>query len=133
MLLTKAAILAADDLKTANVAVPEWGEGAEVRIKALCLADSDKWRKSLLTRVESRDRATGKPSVDFVLDSDKFTTSEVLLITMGAVDADGAPLFEAGDVDELMKRSTAPMKRLVKAIMELSGLGKEAVDEAVKN
>lgn len=130
MSLSRDQILQCSDIKTEIVACPEWG--GDVRIRALTLAQAQDWRRSSLTKTTVRDQS-GKPSTEYNVDPDKLARSDVRLVVMAAIDDAGAPLFTVSDVDALMGKSPAPVTRLAKAIVTLSGLTLEAVEDAEKN
>ena len=127
MSLSRDQILQFQDIKTTEVDCPEWG--GSVRIRALTLAQAQDWRRSSLTKTIVRDKE-GKPSTEYNVDPDKLAKSDVRLIVAAAVDDDGKALFSAGDVELLMQKSPAPVTRLAKAIVELSGMRNEAAEEA---
>lgn len=129
-LLTRDEILNAQDIQTQNVECPEWG--GTVCIKMLTAGEADTWRKSMLKKTETRGSG-GKMVTDYIFDSEAATNNEILLITLAVVDDKGAALFTAADVEKLLRKSIAPLKRLARAITEQSKLTAEAVEDAIKN
>ena len=111
--LTAESILSADDFEYAEVDCPEWG-GA-VRVRSLSGG-----QRSIIT-----GRVRDKETEDL----------EELLTVMGTVNEDGVRIFTSKDIDALKKKSNAPIARIAKKIMEISGIGNTAaaVDEAKKN
>lgn len=136
MRITKQQILAADDTVKQMVPVPEWLPGAEIEVRSLNLEQADKWRRNLMVKTQVRQR-NGVMTTELVFDTENAQKNEVLLIVAGAIDENGSPLFTTDDVTALMSKSLLPCKRLVAAIMDISGLSDEAkaatVSDAVKN
>jgi hypothetical protein len=115
-MLTKDAILAANDLRIESVDVPEWGGAVGVRVM-----DG-----------ESRDKLDA--FLARAIDKDGRVVNPQGLRTMVAVlcccDAVGAPLFTDKDVAALARKSSAALDRVWKAASALNGLGGEAVEAA---
>lgn len=118
-ILTKAEILAASDLVTQTVDVPEWG--GSVVIRAMSGAQRDAYELSL-----TKPGADGK----FVIDPENMR-AKLLLYTL--VDEQGNPLFTVDDLAALSAKSAAALARVFVAAQTLNGLDRGAVDEAVKN
>jgi hypothetical protein len=100
-------ILAADDLPTKTIPVPEWG-GAVV-IKGFSKA----------VEMEIRRQAGG--AEDF--DSERF---EMLMFVYGVIE----PQFTVEQLDLLKEKNSAPFDRVLSAVMDLAGLTKEAKERA---
>lgn len=111
--LTAETILSADDFRYEDVECPEWG--GTVRVRSLSGG-----QRSVITQ-----RVQGKETEDL----------EELLTVMGCVDETGNRIFTNKDIEKLQKKSNAPISRISKKIMELSGIGNagEAVEDAKKN
>lgn len=116
--LTRDLILAADDLKTEKVSVPEWG--GEVNVRAMCGAERDAFEQSL-----------------FVGDGDgrKFSAENVRakLLVRCIVDDNGARVFKDEDAAVLGQRNAGALDRVYSVAQRLSGIGKGDLDSAVKN
>ena len=110
--LTAETILNAEDFRYEDVECPEWG--GTVRVRSL----SGGQRSVITQRVQ--DKAT--------------EDLEELLVVMGCVDETGNRIFTNKDIEKLQKKSNAPISRISKKIMELSGIGNagEAVEDAKK-
>ncbi len=113
MLLSKEQILAAQDLPTEDVPVPEWG-GA-VRIRTLSGAERDRWEESRI-RGRGKDRRTNYENI---------TAS---LIALCAVDGEGKRLFGEAEVHALGRKSSKVLGRLFDACRRLNGLSDEEVE-----
>lgn len=113
-LLTKAQIIAADDIRTQVIDVPEWGEGAQVKIKAWSVAQADAYGSMILNR---------KDDVQFIAQLRETTVS------MSIVNEDGSPMFTAKDMAALGKKSPAAINRVHRAALELNKLGNVDEDE----
>ena len=105
VLLGRDAILAAEDLRYETVAVPEWG-GA-VSVKTLSAAERDMFDE------ECYDARVAGTAVDV----------RSRLVRFSVVDADGAQLFSADDLDKLGRKSSIAMNRIFTAAQRLSGIG----------
>lgn len=111
--LTAESILAAEDFEYADVECPEWG--GSVRVRSL----SGGQRSIIIQRVQAKENEE----------------LHELLTVMGCVDEDGNRIFTNKDIDLLKKKSSTPIYRVAKKIMEISGIGNtdEAVEDAKKN
>jgi hypothetical protein len=118
-ILCKADILAASDLTTEQVEVPEWG-GAVI-IRGMTGTQRDAYENSLMVK-----DADGKYRVDT-------ENMRVKLVLYCAVDEAGKQLFDASELTALAGKSAAVIERLFTAAQNINGLNKGAVDEAVKN
>ena len=117
-LLTKDAILAADDIKTERVPVPEWG--GDVMVRGLTGTQRDLWEASMSVR-------RGKTMVP---DMRNFRAR---LVVLCVVDETGALVFHDGDVDALAGKSGAALDRLYSKSAALSGIGEADVEELTKD
>jgi hypothetical protein len=119
-LLTREAVLAAPDLTTRRVEVPEWG-GA-VMVKALKLEEVAAWQKACQKRVR-------EPNGGIRVEPNDKVNSLALLIVAACVDTTGAQMFTAADVAALTQKSSAATERVGEQIMLLSRIGKSDVKE----
>ena len=117
-LLTKSAILAANDLKTQDVDVPEWG-GA-VRVRAFSGRERDAFEASLV-RGDGKDR-----KVDL-------TNMRARLVALSVVDEAGQRVFTDEEVDLLGAKSGAALDRVFAVAQGLNGLSGADVEALVKN
>jgi phage-related tail fiber protein len=113
-LLTKSAILDADDLKHEDVDVPQWG--GTVRVRTMTGAERDEFRNSV--------NAEGGVGVG------RFA---VALLAATLIDESGARLFTMDDIDQLAEKSATSIDKPAAMAMRLNGLGGAAVEESVKN
>lgn len=114
-LLSKAQILAANDIATEDVSVPEWG--GEVRIRGLSGIERDKYEKSLVRQRNGQ--------MEQVID---FATAR--LVAWCAVDEDNSRLFRGEDeVKELAQKSSAALQRCFNVAARLSGLTEQDIAE----
>jgi hypothetical protein len=118
-ILTRQDIVAAQDIETETVEVPEWDGG--VIIRAMSGADRDRFENSLTTvRADGRHEAN-------------LTNMRSKLVAMCAVDEQGRPLFGPDEIDDLAKKSAAAIERLFVVAQRMNGLAPENVGDAVKN
>lgn len=116
--LSRAAILAHEDLAIEDVDVPEWG--GTVRVRAMTAAERDAWEVSLLGPEDSDGER--KQSFDNI---------RAKLIARTVVDDQGNRLFTDADVAALGKKSAVPLVRLYTVATRLSRIRKQDV-EAMK-
>jgi len=116
--LTRAAILAAVDIQTEEVYVPEWG--GTVWVRGLTGAERDEFEKGILIE---RKRGFSVELANF----------RAKLAAMSMVDAQGQRLFSEADVAALGKKSAAALGRVYDAAARLAGLSAEDVEELTKN
>lgn len=116
-ILSRTAILAAEDLDRKVVTVPEWG--GEVIVQELTGDARDEFDKFLMQcRQEDGIDTRG---------------IKAKLVSLSVVDEDGNPIFTEADVQALGRKSAAALKRVADEAQRLSGLGDDAVEEAAKN
>jgi hypothetical protein len=118
-ILSKAEILAASDLETVTVDVPEWG-GAVV-IRAMSGLQRDLYETSLM---QQQDDGTYKVNTE---------NMRAKLVCFTAVDEAGISLFSGDELALLAAKSAAVLERLFDVAQKINGLQKGAVDEAAKN
>lgn len=113
-LLSRSAILAADDLKHEDVPVPAWG--GTVRIRVMTGAERDTFRLSIAS-------ASGVPVGRF----------SAALLAATIVDESGACMFTVADIDALQAKSAESLDVPAEVAMRLNGLGSKAEADAAKN
>jgi hypothetical protein len=118
-ILSKAEILAASDLDTVMVDVPEWG--GSVIIRAMSGLQRDLYETSLM---EQQDDGTYKVNTENMRSK---------LVCFTAVDEAGISLFSGDDLALLAAKSAAVLERLFDAAQKINGLQKGAIEEAAKN
>jgi len=114
MLLSRESILAAPDLKTQTLEVPEWG--GSVNIKELN-------GKQRLALTEQCTDVTEKNIVPI----------QAWLISQSVVDEQGPLLFTNNDIDKLCSKSLKALSKVFSAAIKLNGIGEEAVEDREKN
>jgi len=117
-LLSKTAILAAQDLQTEDVEVPDWG-GA-VRVRSFTGRERDAFEASMV-RGDGRDR-----KVDL-------TNMRARLVGLTVIDEAGQRLFTDEEVDLLGAKSGAALDRVFAVAQKLNGLSGADVEELSKN
>jgi hypothetical protein len=120
-LLSKAAILACEDLPTTDVDVPEWG--GTVRVKGMTGAQRDAFEDSLFIDVPSADGKTIARKQDT-------KNIRAKLVAASLVDAEGAALFTQAEIDTLAQKSARALSRVFEAAQRLNGMTPEAKEEA---
>ena len=118
-MLDKNAILAAADLKSQDIDVPEWG--GTVRVKTLSGIE----RERFLATVAATEPGTDPNQRMGIL------IRHLLVTTL--VGEDGLRLFSDDDVDTLGTKSAEVLQRLFIVAQTLNGLGAKAQDNITKN
>ena len=121
-LLTKEAILAAPDLSTERVTVPEWG--GDVLVRGLSGTERDAFEQDIVQL-----RREGKKTVT---DTDLHNV-RAKLVARSIVDEKGARLFEDGEIEALGRKAALALQRVFEVAQRLSGLTDEDVEELAKN
>lgn len=116
--LNKEQILKADDLKTETVSVPEWG--GDVLVRALSGTERDRF-ESMIVSGQGRNQKVNTENV------------RAKLVALVAVGEDGKRLFSDADVAALGKKNAAPLERVFKVGMRLSGLSQGDVDDMTES
>lgn len=122
-LISKDQINAAVDRKWVDVPVPEWGEGAEVRLMELSSADRG--------YIEAGSVVASGQSPQLRVESLK--TYREKLVAFGMVDENFNRLYSNKEMADLGKKSGAVIERLAAKVQELSGMGRFAAKEAEGN
>ena len=117
-LLTKSAILAAADLKTEDVDVPEWG--GSVRVRSFTGRERDDFEASMV-RGDGKDR-----KVDL-------TNMRARLVGLTVIDETGQRLFSDDEIDLLGAKAGAALDRVFAVAQKLNGLSSDDVEELTKN
>ena len=117
MLLSKAAILAANDLPSKDVDVPEWG--GTVRIRSMTATDRDAFE---IAQLEAQRDGRAAP--------DNIRARYVAACVIGE---DGQPLFDESEVTKLGNKSAKALDRVFTAITGMNSVEPGAVEEAAKN
>ena len=110
-MLSREQILAADDIRFVDVAVPEWG-GA-VRVKVI----------NGLERQHFETLMRGRQGEDI----------RSAIVAASVVGDDGALLFTFADADALGRKSWKALERIADAAAELNKLTDSTVEATVKN
>ena len=119
--MTRAAILAVQDLKTVDVDVPEWeGGGGIVGVRMLTASERDEFDASL-TNGTGENRTLNLHDL------------RARLLAICIVDDDDNPVFTPADVHALGAKSSAALSVLFAAAQKLNGMLPAAVETAVKN
>lgn len=111
-------ILAANDIQTEEVKVPEWG--GSVLVRGLTALERDRFEASVVTQ-------KGK-TVEV-----KIENARAKLASWTIVDEQGKPLFGPKDIAELGKKSAAAMNRVYNVAARLSGITDEDLEEITQD
>ena len=117
-LLTKDAILGAQDIKTVDVECPEWG--GTVRIKAPNGYERDEFEQ-MITKRKGKDVSTDLRNV------------RARTVAKFAVDEKGNRVFSDQEAGALGQKSAAALDRCFTAWLDLAGLSEKEMDEVTEN
>ena len=119
-LLTKAAILAADDRPTEEVEVPEWG--GSVLVRGMTGKDRDEY-------FAQQTIQHGRQTIQDI------TNASAKIVARCLVDPQSPEerMFTDAEVEELGRRSSAALERVGKVAARLSGLTEEDIEELGKD
>lgn len=117
-LLGAADILAADDITTERLSVPEWG--GDVIVKTLNGHDRDKFETDMM---EGRGNNRRMNLANF----------RSRLVALSLVDEKGEKLFAPQQVDQLGKKSAAALQRVYNVAARLSGFSDDEVEQLTQD
>jgi len=117
-LLSRDAILAADDIPQETVDVPEWG--GQVLVRGLTGTQRDAFEGEMAER-------NGKKL------SMNIRNIRARLVSRTLIDEDGDLLFGPADVDALGEKSAAALDRVFDVALRLSGMSPDDVEEMAAN
>lgn len=121
-ILTREAILQAQDLPSEAVEVPEWG-GA-VLVRGLSGAERDAFEAGVIAPKLEKNGKSGSMDMRNI---------RAKLAALCIVDEVGQRIFSDGDVEALGRKSAAALDRVFSAAQRLSGLSQADVEELAKN
>lgn len=119
-MLTRDAILAAQDLDKVRVEVPEWGEGAAVFVRTMTARERDEFERSML-QSKGKDKTSNLANI----------RARFAVLTM--VDENGERYFEDGDAQQLGEKSAHVLDRIFSVAQKLNGMSADDVDELAGN
>lgn len=117
-LLSKDQILAAEDLVTEDVEVPEWG--GTVRVRMMTGAERDSFEDSL-TQTKGKNVKTNLANL------------RARLVARTVVDEDGKRLFTDAEAGVLGQKSAAALDRVFEAARKLNGMTEKDVEELTED
>ncbi len=115
MRLTREQILSAHDLKTQDIDIPEWGEGAVVTIRQLPL--------TLRKRVAESQTDLGEDEASLA----------AMLCALSVVDEAGVLQFSEDDIQKLREKNPDAISRISRAVVALNYPNREQVERIEKN
>lgn len=127
-ILTRAEILAADDIPRELVEVPEWG--GSVYVRGLTAMERSEF-ENLMLGLENRRIKVGK-SDDMTIQMD-MRVLRVRLSALCMVDEKGNRLFGDDEVEALGRKSADALNRIFVVAQRLSGMTSDDVEDAAGN
>lgn len=117
-LLTRDEILSAEDRKTEEVEVPEWG--GSVLVRTLSGRERDAYESGTIT-------VKGGKQIE------NFENLRARLVALCLVDEKGVRLFNTKDVTSLGNKSAAALQRVYNKCQELNAVTDKDVEELTEN
>ena len=111
-ILTKEAILAADDLPRELVSVPEWG--GDVFVRTMTGTDRDAFEASLIGKEGRMENVRAR------------------LVSLTLCNEAGERMFDDAEIAALGKKSARALDRVFSVAQRLNGIGTEQVEAAKK-
>lgn len=111
-ILTKEAILAADDLPRELVNVPEWG--GDVFVRTMTGTDRDAFEASLIGKEGRMENVRAR------------------LVSLALCNEAGERMFDDAEIAALGKKSARALDRVFSVAQRLNGIGTEQVEAAKK-
>ena len=118
LLLTRDAILQAQDLHYEDVEMPEWG--GTVRVRTLTGRERDAFEQSMLNE-KGKNTKTNLRNI------------RAKLVALTVVDGEGKRIFNAADIELLGEKSANALDRLFDVARRLSRLTEKDTEELAKN
>ena len=119
MLLTKAQIIASDDLPKELVNVPEWG--GEVYVRTLTAKERDDYEAGFVVQQGGTVKSIDLANV------------RARLVAMTLVDESGKRMFNDMEVFDLGRKSAVALSRVYEVAKRLSGISQTDEAEMTKN
>lgn len=127
-MLSRDQILQADDLKTEEIDVPEWGTTdnpkGTLRIRGVTSAERDEYEHSLFITKTEGENLKSVPNMGNV---------KARLVVKCIVDEQGRRVLADSDAAAIGLKSAAAVNRIFQRVQHLSGMTKKAAAEIVKN
>ncbi len=117
-ILTREAILSADDITRELVEIPEWG--GSVWVYGMSGAERDRLEKSIV-QTRGKEVQTNMENI------------RAKLAVICVRNENGKRLFNEADIHELGKKSASALDKIYDVAQRLSGLSKGDIDELTKN
>ena len=112
------AILSHDDVRYDYVPCPEWG--GRIKVRSLTSKRRGQLERTLTEERRTRGGLTKEVNMQFFRET---------LMVFGCIKENGEPLFANEHIKKLPEKSAGPVQRCCDAIMRLSGIGKDDVEE----
>lgn len=117
-LITRKAILEAQDIETQRVRVPEWG--GDVLVRGMTGAERDAFEAMIVEKRGNNYQVN-------------MHNMRAKLAAWTVVDEDGKRLFSEADVEALSQKSAGALQRIFNVASELSGITAGDMEELAKN
>ncbi len=121
--LSQQDILQADDLKTIEIEVPEWG--GWLLLQEISAGDRDWLEASMLSDAQTEGKVSLETATGTQVGAELF---RVRLVTLSIIDPNTRErLFSNRQVEQLAKKSNKALNRLGQAVLKLNGMTEEEV------
>lgn len=122
LFLAKSGILEADDLKTEEVGMPEWG--GTIIVREPTATERDSYERGLFEARKVGNSFEIKPNLQ---------NTKARLAVRCIIDEDGERLFSDQDATALGMKSAAALNRIIEVIQRLAGMSKADLKELEGN
>ena len=118
--LSREAMLAADDLETQDLYIPEKGWEGWVRLRTLTAYEKDELEIGMVA-------ATTNGQVG------RLDNIRARFVAAAVIDGEGRRLYGDGDIEALGKKSAPALSRIFAAVQDMNGISDDDVEEMEKN
>ncbi len=121
--LSREAMLAADDLETLDLYIPEKGWEGWVRLRTLTAYEKDELEIGMVAAA-----ANGK-----VGETRRLDNIRARFVAAAVIDKDGRRLYGDDDIEALGKKAAPALSRIFTAVQDMNGISDDDVEEMEKN
>lgn len=114
MLLSREAIFGIQDVPVQVIDVPEWGVGAQIKIKAMSIKEQIAYEKAVSGK---------KDESDIIFN----------MLILCCVDDNNKQIFSSSDIALLQEKSSSAILRIFNACLKLNSLDTGGIENIAKN
>ncbi len=121
--LSREATLAADDLETRDLYIPEKGWEGWLRLRTLTAYEKDELEIGMVVATTN-----GK-----VGETKRLDNIRARFVAAAVVDKEGRRLYSGDDIEALGKKAAPALSRIFAAVQDMNGISDDDVEEMEKN